>query len=367
MNISENLTRIENAVNSIKLTARQKEVGTATNVDEVALLVKNLKSPVLSDPEYVIYDGSTAETPFLYGRDEIVMQITDIKEGVLATGYDYDVNYYWPLIEIQEETLLYHMMHSYVDGGGSIHYQIQTLSEPIDGEVHTWYFDYDRLVKDSSVIGNFSGLPDYSTRNFRGVFGRAYNIMNAGIANNELYPGKIKIYRINESYPKAKDASLEARLVNNEQFLDWEHYDGVLPNGLYGTPIYTASSKFTKYQNPYELGVLNIDSSTVAQSIDASTYQYYGFSRVNVSAYNAPAEPTYQEKTVYLDLNTIDSSIEPDSEYDGLSAVSIDASTLASQRTSILNDLLGIAGTSVVNAVIDETEAETILDELLEI
>lgn len=359
MNISENLTRIENAVNSIKLTARQKEVGTATNVDEVALLVKNLKSPVLSDPEYVIYDGSTAETPFLYGRDEIVMQITDIKEGILATGYDYSNSTAWPMIQIKNNHLEYR-----IDG------YVLTDPDEIDNEVHTWFFDYDRLVKDSSVIGVFSPAPpDYSTRNIRGVLGRAYHVYNeyGDYLEDFLYPGKIKIYCINESYPKAKDASLEARLVNNEQFLDWEHYDGVLPNGLYGTPIYTASSKFTKYQNPYELGILNIDSSTVAQSIDASTYQYYGFSHVNVSAYSAPAEPTYQEKTVYLDLNTIDSSIEPDSGYDGLSAVSIDTSTLSSQRDTIYNRLLGIAGTSVVNEVIDETEAQTILNELLEI
>lgn len=99
------------------------------------------------------------------------------------------------------------------------------------------------------------------------------------------------------------------------------------------------------------------------KGVDVST----GASISDFGTYIESVEPDLQEKVLQIDLDSIDSSVEFDSSYDGLSAVSIDTSTLSSQRDTIYNRLLGIAGTSVVNEVIDETEAQTILNELLEI
>ena len=99
------------------------------------------------------------------------------------------------------------------------------------------------------------------------------------------------------------------------------------------------------------------------KGVDVST----GASISDFSTYIESVEPDLQEKVLQIDLDSIDSSVEFDSSYDGLSAVGIDTSTLSSQRNTIYNRLLGIAGTSVVNEVIDETEAQTILNELLEI
>jgi hypothetical protein len=188
----------------------------------------------------------------------------------------------------------------------------------------------------------------------------------------------------------ASDASAEARLVNKNYFLDWNHWDGVLPNGLYGTSSYSITSVFKKYQNNYELNTLTVDASTSSQTFDASSNNLYGYSSVTVNAVDssiddniqqenikegvtilgvtgtfvgsAPAE--LEDKTIEIDLDTDSQDISSDN-YDGLGTVSIDASALNVQRTNILNHLLGIAGTSVVNTIVSDSELEDILDRLL--
>ena len=383
MNIAQNLDRIEAAVNSIKLTARQKGVGNASTVDEAAVYVEELKSPYYSEPEYVVYDGSISETPFLFGRDTVTMQILDIHNGVLATGMDYnDNNRKWDMIKIVDNHLIYGIVRSAADGGGEF---IMSDPEPIDNEIHTWGFDYDRLFKDGVVIATTEDfLPDFSTRNIRGVLFRS--------SNDGLYQGKVRIYDIDEYRPMASDASAEARLINKNYFLDWNHWDGVLPNGLYGTLSYSITSVFKKYQNKYELSTLNVDASTSSQTFDASSNNLYGYSSVTVNAVDssidnniqqenikegvtilgvtgtfvgsAPAE--LEDKTIEIDLDTDSQDISSDN-YDGLGTVSIDASALNMQRTNILNNLLGIAGSSIIDPYISEYEAEMILNELNEI
>ena len=118
--------------------------------------------------------------------------------------------------------------------------------------------------------------------------------------------------------------------------------------------IYTEIIRIQEAKNAMisALGDKGVDVSTGASISDFSTYIE------NV-------EPNLQEKTLAIDIDSIDSSVEFDSSFDGLSAVAIDSSALNVQRTNILNHLLGIAGTSIVDVAITEADAQVILSQLL--
>lgn len=118
--------------------------------------------------------------------------------------------------------------------------------------------------------------------------------------------------------------------------------------------IYTEIIRIQEAKNAMisALGDKGVDVSTGASISDFGTYIE------NV-------EPNLQEKTLAIDIDSIDSSVEFDSSFDGLSAVAIDSSALNVQRTNILNHLLGIAGTSIIDVVITEADAQVILSQLL--
>lgn len=118
--------------------------------------------------------------------------------------------------------------------------------------------------------------------------------------------------------------------------------------------IYTEIIRIQEAKNAMisALGDKGVDVSTGASISDFGTYIE------NV-------EPNLQEKTLTIDIDSIDSSVEFDSSFDGLSAVAIDSSALNVQRTNILNHLLGIAGTSIVDVYISESDAQILLNRLL--
>lgn len=325
MNIAQNLDRIEAAVNAMKLSCSQKGVGEAQNIDQVAQLVAELDSPVFSNPLYVSFDSSIYETPYMQPKSEIRLQFTDIKDGILMTGYNNLLNMYWPELQVVNGHLVYtSLWKTDPSDPESSEYGIASMTDPdvLDTNVHTWILNFDMLIKDGTIIGSITTPEMAWYQQQTHILGRALNIPIDGsnYRNNDLYQGKFRIYSISDGpelaidgnhvtvttrynwyKPLAKDASTQAILVDSSTFLDWDHNNGVRINGIYGTISYAERSIFTEYQDPYDTLNINVD-------MDSSAYIVY----------------------------------TPEASFDGYSSVVFDGSVLGSQVSTIYNRLSSI-------------------------
>lgn len=440
MNIAENLDRIEAAVDSLKHTIKVKDAGDPQDINDVAEMINNLDSPIVSDPQFVFYDGSTAES-LAYGLPlEIRMQVTHIENGIIGIPtyiQDLDTQQYY--IHISNG----HMSMSYYNSYDQEH-TLRTITDPdpLDTSVHTWVFyegmDYNRvdpnidpdteirpsefhapfIAKDGVIIAEdpsdkYVFIDDYGATFFRQInevedipwTGKAkvYHItpnayltedssgnvvIDKGLADQaaefQHYPGTY--------YPKHRDSETVAKLMSEYNYAGWtdSSVEAALLNENSGRQTATYA-EYVKFDFPYLLTSKTVDASISTVVYDASSDGFYGYSQVTVNAVDASIDSNikaenikhgvqilgvtgvyqgsggsavFQSKTIDIDIDTSTNTVYPDDGYDGFDAVTIDASTLNTQRTEIYNRLLGISGSTIINYVLDETQAQTILTEL---
>jgi hypothetical protein len=391
MNITENLDRIEAAVNSLKTDVARLDGGNVSNIDEAVAFVGTLQSEAVAAPTFVEYDGSTESAIWLYEyRPIVTMQFIDIVEGTLGIGIGYSGVGPWPILTIEDGHLNYYLYH-YSSLNDPI---ILTDPELLDNEQHVWEFGLNYLSKDGVVVASTSES-GYQTASFI--------LFRSGETFSSPWSGKARIFSVAfnpsnrriEYLPKSFDSSSKARLINMSYYNGWNNPN--LMNSIYYVTYDARDSstsgpaEYSSYRNEFATADLYIDASTSQQVFDASNDGYYAYSSVTARPVDASIDPNIQagniksgvtilgvqgsyegsggtgdlqEKNISIDLDTVDSSINPDSGYDGLSKVVIDSSTLNSQRTEIYNRLLGISGSTIINYVLNETQAQTILTEL---